>query len=145
MNAQSLHCKIEGPSGAAEPRVLLLEDDPLVGRSIVRLLRRHGIAITLVPNASEIAELTGQFDVGIFDIDLPGQNGVDVAVQCHAQSLVGAILFFSATSDTQRIAAAKELGEFIDKGDGTALLVERVLGLCKRDSGVYENCCALSE
>jgi DNA-binding response OmpR family regulator len=125
------------PLAAANPRVLLVEDDPLLARALVRTLRAHSVEVTHVAGAADLSQRLGPYDVGIFDIDLPDVNGVELAELCVAQKWVGHVVFFSATENELRIRAAQGLGELIHKSDGVELLVGHVLWACRRPSGVY--------
>lgn len=120
-----------------EPRVLLVEDDPLLARALVRTLRTHAVEVTHVASAIDLSQRLGHYDVGIFDIDLPDTNGVELAELCVAQKWVGHVIFFSATENERSVRAAQSLGELIHKSEGVELLVGHVLWACGRPSGVY--------
>jgi DNA-binding NarL/FixJ family response regulator len=125
------------PLIVANPRVLLVEDDPLLARALVRTLRAHGVEVTHVVGAADLAQRLGHYDVGIFDIDLPDANGVELAELCVAQKWVGHVVFFSATENERRIREAQSVGELISKSEGVELLLGHVLWACGRPSGVY--------
>lgn len=61
------------------PRILLIDDDELVRKSVERLLRREGYATELAQNADEGIEKASEisFDLIISDIRMPGKNGVE--------------------------------------------------------------------
>ncbi len=120
-----------------EPRILLVEDDRLLARALVRTLRTHAVEVTHVASAADLSQHLGHYDVGIFDIDLPDANGVEIAALCVAQKWVGHVIFFSATENERSVRAAQGLGELIHKSEGVELLVGHVLWACGRPSGVY--------
>ena len=107
-------------------RVLLVEDDPELARTVERVLARYGHATSLAPSIAAAEALTGQFDCGILDIDLPDGNGVELAARLLDSGQLGAVVFFSASTDPDVIAAANELGPFVAKAAGTREL-ERAL------------------
>jgi DNA-binding response OmpR family regulator len=122
-----------------KPRILLLEDDTLLASTLTRLLRRHGFAVTAVGRQSELSSLTGWFDLGIFDINLPEKSGLIVAFDCISDGVLEQVVFFSATQDQREIAAAKQLGQFVAKSDGFTAVIDRALEISKRISGVYQS------
>jgi DNA-binding NarL/FixJ family response regulator len=119
--------------------VLLLEDEVLVARAIMRLLRKHSLDVTHAVGMRELEALSGHYDLGIFDIDLPDGSGIELAQRCLARNLVGHAVFFSATADARKIAAAQQIGELISKGEGTQPLLDHILWAIARPSGVYGN------
>jgi DNA-binding response OmpR family regulator len=119
------------------PRVLLVEDDPLLARALVRTLRANAVDVTYVASAADLSRHIGHYDLGIFDIDLPDANGVEIAELCVAQKWVGHVVFFSATENEHRVRAAESVGELIHKSEGVELLIGHVLWACGRPSGVY--------
>jgi DNA-binding response OmpR family regulator len=107
-------------------RVLLVEDDPELARTVERVLARYGHATSLAPSIAAAEALTGQFDCGILDIDLPDGSGVELATRMLDSGQVGAVVFYSASTDPDVIAQARELGPFVSKAAGTREL-ERAL------------------
>jgi len=107
-------------------RVVLVEDDPELARTVERVLTRYGHNTTVASSIAQAEALTGTFDCGILDIDLPDGNGVDLAVRMLDSGQIGAVVFYSASSDPDVIAQARELGPFVSKAAGTREL-ERAL------------------
>ena len=60
-------------------RVLLAEDDELLGSGLRAGLRQHGFAVDWVRDgvAAERELLTGQHAVAVLDLGLPRQDGMD--------------------------------------------------------------------
>lgn len=61
-------------------RILLVEDDAMIGESLRSALRRHGMAVDWVRdgNAAEAALASERFDAVLLDLGLPGRDGVAV-------------------------------------------------------------------
>lgn len=110
-------------------QVLLVEDDTMVARTIIRQLNRVGIEVTLATNPHEVINLGGRFAVGVFDLNLPGVSGVEIARLCASRGVIGSLIFFSGTPDDDHVDAARSLGEFIEKGAGISTLLRRVTTL----------------
>lgn len=107
-------------------KVLLVEDDPELARTVERVLARYGHLTTTAASVAAAEGLVGSFDCGILDIDLPDGNGVHLAERMLDGGQVGAVVFYSASTDPDVIAEACELGPFVAKAEGTREL-ERAL------------------
>jgi DNA-binding response OmpR family regulator len=107
-------------------RVVLVEDDPELARTVERVLSRYGHVTTVASSVAAAQALQGTFDCGILDIDLPDGSGVDVARRMLDGGQVGAVVFYSASTDPDVLEQARELGPFVTKADGTREL-ERAL------------------
>jgi DNA-binding response OmpR family regulator len=107
-------------------RILLVEDDPELARTVERVLARYGHVTVTVTSVGAAEALSDSFDCGILDIDLPDGNGVVLAEALLDRGQLGAVVFFSASSDADIIADACEIGPFVAKSAGTREL-ERAL------------------
>src|SRR5271169_2341994 len=67
-------------------KVLVVDDDPVVGRSIDRVLTGKGYAVITAGNGEEaLAKLRDEkYDVVFTDIKMPGMNGLEVAERVKA-------------------------------------------------------------
>ena len=61
-------------------RVLLIEDDPMIGRAVATGLRGCGYAVDWVRDgdAAELALGNGTYDVALLDLGLPRKDGLEV-------------------------------------------------------------------
>ena len=107
-------------------KVLLVEDDPELARTVERVLARYGHATVTVGNVASAELLSDVFDCGILDIDLPDGSGVRLAERLLDRGQLGAVVFFSASADADTVAEAAEIGVFVAKAAGTRGL-ERAL------------------
>ena len=108
-------------------RVVLVEDDPELARTVERVLARYGHVTTVASSVAAANALTGSFDCGILDIDLPDGNGVQLAAPMLDGGQVGVDVFYSASTDPSVMADASELGPFVAKSAGINELT-RALG-----------------
>lgn len=107
-------------------RVLLVEDDPELARTVERVLSRYGHVTVVVSSVAAAEALVESFDCGILDIDLPDGSGVHLAESLLDRGQVGAVVFFSASTNADVVAEAGEIGPFVAKAAGTREL-ERAL------------------
>lgn len=109
------------------PYVLLVEDDPLVLRSLTRHLRSRGLSCTAANSVEAALRSEQNFSAAIIDINLPDGCGLSLYEQLRARGQTLVPVFFSATVDGEEIARAEGLGEFVPKSDGPLRAVDRVL------------------
>jgi CheY-like chemotaxis protein len=70
----------------ALPRVLVVDDDPVIGQSFDRVLSGKGYAVITASNGEEaLRKLKDEnYDVVFADIKMPGMNGLEVAERIKA-------------------------------------------------------------
>jgi CheY-like chemotaxis protein len=95
--------------------LLLVEDNPAVGRAIAKSLRAQGHAVTLVHSFAEARAATGYHDVGIFDITLPDGDGIELCEQLLRDRRIGGALFCSGSVDDLLIERAQETAPVVSK------------------------------
>jgi two-component system, OmpR family, response regulator QseB len=67
-------------------RVLLVEDDPMIGESVQHGLRQDGFAVDWVQDGetAELALRTTVYALVLLDLGLPRHNGLEVLTPCGA-------------------------------------------------------------
>lgn len=72
---------------SALPKVLVVDDDPVVGRSFTRVLSKKGYVVVTAENGQEALDRIGreEYDLVFTDIKMPGMNGLEVAEQVKAR------------------------------------------------------------
>lgn len=118
------------------PRVLLLEDDPAIARTVAYALERDGFAVTHVLLVREAAERlrAGAADVALLDVGLPDGSGLDLCRQLrHEQPALPIVLLTARSDETDRVLGL-ELGadDYIAKPFSPRELVARVRALLRR-------------
>ena len=68
-------------------KVLVVDDDPVVGKSFNRVLASKGYAVITAANGEEaLAKLQSEdYDVVFTDLRMPGMNGLEVAERVKAR------------------------------------------------------------
>ena len=105
-----------------QPTILLVEDDTALRCIVERVLASHGFTVMAFACGGD-ALGAGAAELGVFDIDLPDIDGVQVAEQLLRRQRIGTALFFTATIDARVLARATALGSVIDNGDGVQALL----------------------
>lgn len=93
-------------------RILLLEDDLLLGQTLVELLRSNGYSVMLVKRGDELLDATyeGSFDLYIFDINVPDMNGLELLKSLRDAQDDTPTVFISALVDLDSISKAFSIG-----------------------------------
>jgi DNA-binding response OmpR family regulator len=106
------------------PELLLVEDDLLLARALERNLVARGIRVRHVARCSSAVAAIGHFPVGVFDIDLPDGDGIELARLLQSNGMVGHVVFYTACSEPQRLSRARELGTVFPKSVNLPSLLE---------------------
>lgn len=100
-------------------KVLVVDDDPVVGQSFNRVLSGKGYAVITAANGEEaLAKLKAeQYDLVYTDLRMPGMNGLEVAEQVKAKQpwtpVVIVTGYGSRTSEERAYAAG--VSDFLNK------------------------------
>ena len=95
-------------------KILLLEDDILLNAAISTYLTSIGHSITSVRDGNVCLELLEkeEFDLLVFDINVPNIDGLSILERLHEQKRVIPVIFISTLIDIEDISRAFELGCF---------------------------------
>ncbi|WP_439575702.1 response regulator transcription factor [Phreatobacter sp.] len=113
--------------------LVLIEDDPIMGESLVQRLRLEGAHVTWWRSRAEASlGLAGtQADIAICDIRLPDGNGEDVFREAARRTDRPAFLFMTAYADIDQAVRLMKAGagDYVAKPFEMQTLLARVLGL----------------
>ncbi len=117
------------------PKVVLIEDEPLIAESLVRTLRGLGYEVRQAADGATGLglALSEMPDLVILDIMLPHMNGWDVCRGIRLASVVPILMLTALNEEIDRILGL-ELGadDYVTKPFSTRELVARIKALLRR-------------
>ena len=120
-------------------RILLAEDEELIGRMVELNLRHEGYDVTWVTSGTDAvtAGETQPWDLLILDVMLPGQTGFQVAAALRSRELTMPILMLTARTDLTSKVRGLDAGadDYLTKPFDMAELLARVRALIRRSQG----------
>jgi DNA-binding response OmpR family regulator len=120
-------------------RVLLIEDDPMIGKALVRGLSDHGMAVDWVQDGMEgrAALVRGEHALALLDIGLPGMSGTEVLQAARSAGGDIPILIITARDALDDRIAGLDLGadDYIVKPFELRELLARIRAVGRRHHG----------
>jgi DNA-binding response OmpR family regulator len=120
-------------------RLLLVEDDAMIGESIEEGLRHEAYAVDWVRDgrAAEQAMVHLRYDLLLLDLGLPGKQGLDVLRTLRASGNDAAVLIITARDSTQARVEGLDTGadDYLVKPFDLDELFARVRALLRRRAG----------
>ncbi len=100
-------------------KVLVVDDDPVVGKSFNRVLAQKGYVVVTAENAQEalLKVQEGEYDVVFTDIKMPGMSGIELAERLKVErpwTPVVIVTGFGSTANQERARAAG-VSSFLEK------------------------------
>lgn len=95
-------------------KILLLEDDVLLAKTLEELLSAEGYSVTSLACGSDVEDVTYEekFDLYIFDINVPDANGLKLLKSLRDADDKTPAIFISALVDLNSISKAFEIGAY---------------------------------
>ena len=120
-------------------RVLLVEDDDLIGQGIVAGLRKHGIEVRHVGTAAaaEAAQMDDVFQALVLDLGLPDRDGMELLPRMRAFEPDLPVLILSARDAIEHRLAGLQGGadDYLVKPFDLRELAARLHALVRRTQG----------
>lgn len=128
-------------------RLLLVEDDTMIGESVLDLLREDGYAVDWVKDGemAETALRTGSYDLVLLDLGLPRKGGLDVLAGLRARRDRVPVLIATARDSVKQRIEGLDAGadDYVLKPYDLDELLARIRALLRRASGraepIYEH------
>jgi len=125
-------------SPSAIATILMVEDDPEIGRLVGDFLRREGFGLEVAPDGVAMDAILQRLrpDLILLDLMLPGEDGLSICRRLRAADTVP-ILMLTAKSDEIDLVVGLEMGadDYLAKPFGTRELLARVRALLRRAKG----------
>ena len=118
-------------------KILILEDDPKIGKSLEKGLKYEGYEVKLSSNGEEgIDESIKFYDLALIDIMVPGTSGLKVSEHIKKVNPQTKIIFLTAKSTTDDKLTGFALGadDYITKPFSYEELLARIKAVLKRNT-----------
>jgi len=123
-------------------RVLVAEDDPVIGDFVAQGLREAGYAVDVAPTGTEGLRLAsgGGYDAAVIDVMLPGLDGLSLIEQLRAKKIQTPVLILSARHSVDDRVKGLQAGgdDYLTKPFAFAELLARVQALLRRAGATTE-------
>jgi DNA-binding response OmpR family regulator len=117
-------------------RFLLVEDEPDVASFIKRALEEDNYEVTVAMDGNMAMEYINhyKYDLFIFDLMLPGINGLEICKQCRKQGITTPILMLTALGASDNIVMGLDSGadDYLTKPFKLVELQARIRSLLRR-------------
>jgi two-component system response regulator QseB len=127
------------PGAGSIVRVLLVEDDPMIGKALVQGLGRAGFAVDWAADgrAAELAMADGVYDAVVLDLGLPRKDGFDVLREARARGNDVPVLVATARDALAERVSGLDAGadDYLTKPFDLEELVARLRALIRRGAG----------
>ncbi|WDQ17186.1 sigma-54-dependent transcriptional regulator [Rhodopirellula sp. P2] len=111
-------------------QLLLVDDEDDYRRSCGKFMERMGHRVQLAASGAEAMSLLNRedFDVAVFDIDMPGMSGLELMQRVQEESLEVEVLFLTGKGTIEACVQAMQMGacDFLTKPCSLADLEHRV-------------------
>jgi two-component system response regulator QseB len=120
-------------------RLLLAEDDTMIGEAVRSGLRRHGFVVDWVQDgiAAERALATEPYDACVLDLGLPGKEGLGVLRQMRARGSTLPVVVLTARDAVSDRVAGLDAGadDYVVKPFDLDELAARIRAVLRRRAG----------
>ena len=120
-------------------RVLLIEDDPMIGKSLRQALQNESMVVDWTRSGVEGEEalVSNDYGVVLLDLNLPDRNGIDVLRSTRQSGNKAPLLVITARDEVDDRIAGLDLGadDYMVKPFDTRELVARIRAVQRRRSG----------
>jgi len=124
------------PRSSVEARILVVDDEEPIRRSLVRVLDRAGYATATAASAAEARGLLtrDEFDLMLCDVTMPGESGFSLLAHAHQVRPELAVIMVTAVDSPEVTEPVARLGAYgyILKPFDTNLILINVVGALRQ-------------
>lgn len=128
-------------------RILLVEDDILIGNGLAVGLPMHGFSVDWFKDGTVgcNALRTASYDAVILDLGLPGTDGLDIMQQWRAAGHTVPVLVLTARDTTEQRVEGLNLGadDYLGKPFDLDEVAARLRALIRAGTGYQCLCCSM--
>jgi DNA-binding response OmpR family regulator len=121
-------------------RILLIEDDPMIGNSLAKALRDLGMSVDWVTDGldGEEALAAGEHELALLNLGLPGKQGLQLLKAIRTAGSRVPIIIITARDELDGRVASLDLGadDYLAKPFAVRELVARMNAVLRRQSGL---------
>ena len=98
-------------------RILIVDDEPNIGRSLQMILEREGYAVSTCQSAGQFRSFSGRVDAYLLDVKLPDGNGIDLLREIRAAGKNAPVVMISGHGTIADAVEATRAGayDFLEK------------------------------
>jgi two-component system, NtrC family, nitrogen regulation response regulator NtrX len=101
----------------AAKRVLIVDDEPNIGRSLQMILEREGYSVGICHSAAAFRAYSGRVDAYLLDVKLPDGNGIDLLREIRGRGIPAPVVMISGHGTISDAVEATRAGayDFLEK------------------------------
>jgi two-component system response regulator QseB len=120
-------------------RILLVEDDRMIGEALQKALRKGGYAVDWVEDAAGagLAALAQPYDLMLLDVGLPDKTGIDILKELRGRGFDAPVLILTARDAVKDRVTGLDAGadDYMLKPFALEELEARIRNLLRRQAG----------
>ncbi len=121
--------------GVARPRILIVDDDPILAEVVSRYLRRHGMDTSWVANGSAVLDAVERHapHLVVLDVMLPGRGGHAICQDLQSRYDVPVLMLTALGNEDARVAGLEAgADDYVSKPVSSRELLLRIRALLRR-------------
>lgn len=101
----------------AAKRILIVDDEPNICRSLQMILEREGYSVSTCQSATAFRNYSGRVDAYLFDVKLPDGNGIDLLRDVRGKGITAPVVMISGHGTIADAVEATRAGayDFLEK------------------------------
>src|SRR6476619_7952761 len=93
-------------------RILIVDDEPNIGRSLQMILEREGYVVAVCHSAANFRAYSGRVDTYLLDVKLPDGNGIDLLREIRGRDTPSPVIMISGHGTIADAVEATRAGAY---------------------------------